>query len=155
MKKIKFLGVLALSIIGIQVPVAVVSANTSVSSPNNISNLKSYTYDDIYINLSDEGKLIYLQDKNSSNGSGYHLRGIKKSVVTAALRYGGPAMGKIAGLLNKDAEHYLIEHSKLIANTLDGVSSGFRGAVVQALIKVGVPHSTASTIGWAVEKVLL
>lgn len=155
MKKIKLAGILALSVIGTQVPMPVISANTATNPKTSITNSSNYNSDEIYNNLSDEGKRIYIQDQNSNNESTDLTRGIKKSVVTAALRYGGPAMGKIAGLLNKDAEHYLIKHSKLIANTLDSVSSGFRGAVVQALIKSGVPHSTASTIGWAIEKVLL
>lgn len=132
-----------------------VSADTTINENTSINSPVNYNSNEIYNNLSDKGKKVYIQDQNSTDESTSLTRGIKKSVVTAALRHGGPAMGKIVGVLNKDAEHYLLQHANLIADTLDSVSSGFKGAVVQALIKVGVPQSQTSIIGWAVELVLV
>jgi len=154
-KKAQLLGIIATSVLGVQVFSSVVSAN-SLNTPQTSNQVSSqYQNDPIYNNLSDFGKTEYIQQINSSNEPTMSTFGFKKSVLTAALRYGGPALGRVLDYLNADAAHYVIKHSKLIADTLDSVSSGFRGAVVQALIKAGVPQSAASTIGWAIETVLL
>lgn len=152
MKKVKLVGILALSIFGTQIPV---SANVALQQESSVDTAVNYDSDEIYNNLSGAGKTVYIESKDSASDTVYTTMGLKKTVVTYVLQHGVPAMGRIIRYLNKDAEHYFIKPANLIADTLDSVSAGFRGAVVQALIKAGVLHSTASTIGWAVEKVLL
>jgi hypothetical protein len=81
MKKIKLAGIVAISVIGTQVPIPVISANAAANPKTSITNLSNYNSDEIYNNLSDELKKVYIQDKNSNNESADLTRGIKKSVV--------------------------------------------------------------------------
>lgn len=135
-----------------------VAINADSNTPNtelNQSSTKISDDDEIYNNLSEMGQQAYLDDLNNPNQPSMSTYGVKKTALVYALRYGGKALSSVTEYLNKDTAKYLSKNADLIADTLESVSSGFRGAVVQALISVGVPHSAASTIGWAIEKVRL
>lgn len=155
MKKINLLSALAVAVIGLQIPSTAVSADVVSRQDTAVTAAVDYGSDEIYNQLSDSGKRAYEQSPNVSSERFNPTLGLKKKALTFALRYGGRGFGRVLDLLNEEAGNYVLEHANLIADTLDGVSSGFRGAVVQALIRAGVPHSYASTIGWAIEQVLM
>lgn len=102
-----------------------------------------------------ENTAALVKNDTVPNNQVVSIQGVKKAAVVWALRNGGPVLARITGVLNKDAAKVLTKNSKMLANVIDRVSAGFEGAIMGALQNVGVPHSTAKTIAWAIGQVLL
>lgn len=85
----------------------------------------------------------------------YSERGLKKTAIVSAFRYGGPNLAKVLGVVSAPVGTYIKKNSLKIATAIDAASAMTEGGIIQALISAGVPSTTARTITWAITTVLL
>lgn len=128
--------VLALS--GTVAPATVILADSTTNSTSTL------TDDEIKNGLSDIGKEKYAE---SLNGTQIQTRGLKQKAVVYALKYGGKYLSDIVEILSKENAKILRKHSYEIAGKLDKYGEE---QLASFIMKLGVKHSSARTIAWAV-----
>lgn len=82
-------------------------------------------------------------------------RGLKKTIIVNAFRYGGKYLGEVLEIVSDDAAKYVTKNSGLIAKGIDNASAMIHGEILQSLINVGVPLKYARNIAWAIDVVFL
>lgn len=73
-----------------------------------------------------------------------------RKIITNALRYGGPYMGKLTGKLNAKAGKWVEDKSWAIANMLEGLESWELSGITTGLIYLGCPPDIAPQIAQAI-----
>lgn len=131
--------VLALS--GTVGPATIILADSTANSTSTL------TDDEIKNGLSDIGKEKYAE---SLNGTQIQTRGLKQKAVVYALKYGGKYLSDIVEILSKENAKILRKHSYEIAGKLDKLDKYGEGQLASFIMKLGVKHSAARTIAWAV-----
>lgn len=86
----------------------------------------------------------------SLNGTQIQTRGLKQKAVVYALKYGGKYLSDIVEILSKENAKILRKHSYEIAGKLEKLDKYGEGQLASFIMKLGVTHSPARTIAWAV-----
>ncbi|USP56105.1 hypothetical protein J2N67_006354 (plasmid) [Bacillus thuringiensis] len=73
-----------------------------------------------------------------------------RKIITNALRYGGPYMGKLVGKLNAKAGKWVSDKSWAIANMLEGLESWELSGITAGLLYLGCPPDIAPQIAQAI-----
>lgn len=78
-------------------------------------------------------------------------RGVKKTAVVLALKYGGKAVSKIVSVLSEKNAKLVTKHSYELGEALDRFSDTVEARLVDYMIfELGLSSSSARSIAWAI-----